>query len=128
MALVVEDGDPQILKEITHVTMSTTEGQVMRPCKWGHQFDGGRIPTDYSPEDRGPVWRLLLYRWRAQRSSGERSEGLRRFGITFGSAFQLVDDALDFTGKEQRLGKPVGVTCGRQSYPSRYHHTAACLA
>jgi geranylgeranyl pyrophosphate synthase len=33
---------------------------------------------------------------------------LRRFGITFGSAFQLVDDALDFTGKEQRLGKPVG--------------------
>jgi octaprenyl-diphosphate synthase len=38
----------------------------------------------------------------------ERSDGLRRFGITFGTAFQLVDDALDFTGKEQRLGKPVG--------------------
>ena len=33
---------------------------------------------------------------------------MRRFGMTFGSAFQLVDDALDFTGKEQRLGKPVG--------------------
>jgi geranylgeranyl pyrophosphate synthase len=36
------------------------------------------------------------------------AERLRRFGLTFGSAFQLVDDALDFIGKEQRLGKPVG--------------------
>ena len=109
MALVVDDGDPQILKEITRVTMTMTEGQVMETLKIGrYQPDGGRLPADHSAEDRCTVWRLLLYRRCARRSPDEKTEGLRRFGMTFGSAFQLVDDALDFIGKEQRLGKPVG--------------------
>lgn len=33
---------------------------------------------------------------------------LRTFGHNLGIAFQLVDDALDFTGEEKELGKPVG--------------------
>ena len=35
MALVVDDGDPQILKEITRVTMTMTEGQVMETLRIG---------------------------------------------------------------------------------------------
>jgi len=33
---------------------------------------------------------------------------LTEFGLNLGVGFQLVDDALDFVAKEDRLGKPVG--------------------
>jgi octaprenyl-diphosphate synthase len=35
-------------------------------------------------------------------------EALRSFGRNLGVAFQLVDDALDYSGREQSLGKSVG--------------------
>ncbi len=33
---------------------------------------------------------------------------LRHYGYAFGMAFQLIDDALNFSGDEQEVGKPVG--------------------
>lgn len=33
---------------------------------------------------------------------------VKRFGYSIGMAFQIIDDILDFTGEEQKLGKPVG--------------------
>lgn len=33
---------------------------------------------------------------------------LRRYGEALGMAFQIVDDALDFTGNPEEMGKPVG--------------------
>ncbi|WP_136809674.1 polyprenyl synthetase family protein [Desulfosediminicola flagellatus] len=33
---------------------------------------------------------------------------LREYGVGLGCAFQMVDDLLDFTGDEQKTGKPVG--------------------
>jgi geranylgeranyl pyrophosphate synthase len=35
-------------------------------------------------------------------------ESLRRFGWELGTAFQIVDDVLDFVGDEARMGKPAG--------------------
>jgi octaprenyl-diphosphate synthase len=109
MALVVDDGDPQILKEITRVTMMMTEGQVMETLKTG---DTGLTKAEYGQIIRQKTAALFgaccAIGGVLGGLSAERTEGLRRFGITFGSAFQLVDDALDFIGKEQHLGKPVG--------------------
>ena len=109
MALVVDDGDPQILKEITRVTMTMTEGQVMETLRIG---DIRLTRAEYQQIIRQKTAALFGACCYIGGVLGglpaERSDGLRRFGITFGSAFQLVDDALDFTGKEQRLGKPVG--------------------
>jgi octaprenyl-diphosphate synthase len=109
MALVVDDGDPQILKEITSVTMTMTEGQVMETLKIG---DTGLTGAEYQQIIRQKTAALFGACCYIGGVLGglpaARSEGLRRFGMTFGSAFQLVDDALDFTGEEQHLGKPVG--------------------
>jgi octaprenyl-diphosphate synthase len=109
MALVVDDGDPQILKEITRVTMAMTEGQVMETLKIG---DIGLTGAEYQQiirQKTAALFGACCYIGGALgRLPAERSDRLRRFGIAFGSAFQLVDDALDFTGKEDRLGKPVG--------------------
>lgn len=38
----------------------------------------------------------------------ERLEALGRFGIFFGTAFQIIDDYLDFTGEESEFGKTLG--------------------
>jgi octaprenyl-diphosphate synthase len=109
MALVVDDGDPQILKEITRVTMAMTEGQVMETLKIG---DIGLTGAEYQQiirQKTAALFGACCYIGGALGGlPAERCERLRRFGIAFGSAFQLVDDALDFTGNEERLGKPVG--------------------
>jgi octaprenyl-diphosphate synthase len=44
-----------------------------------------------------------------QEASPEDRKRMRRFGETFGTAFQIRDDILDFTGNPARLGKPVGL-------------------
>jgi octaprenyl-diphosphate synthase len=109
MALVVDDGDPQILKEITRVTMRMTEGQVMETLKIGDTSLTGAEYHQIIRQKTAALFGACCYIGGVLGGlPAERSESLRRFGITFGSAFQLVDDALDFTGKEQRLGKPVG--------------------
>jgi heptaprenyl diphosphate synthase len=38
----------------------------------------------------------------------EKNSALRDYGYNLGMAFQLVDDILDFTGKESVMGKPAG--------------------
>jgi octaprenyl-diphosphate synthase len=38
----------------------------------------------------------------------ERQEAAKRFGLNLGIAFQMVDDALDYSSPEQRSGKPHG--------------------
>jgi len=42
-----------------------------------------------------------------------------RFGLSIGRAFQLIDDALDYDGKAEILGKPVGLDLaeGKTTYP-----------
>lgn len=39
--------------------------------------------------------------------SRETAEAMDRFGHNFGMAFQIVDDMLDFSADEERLGKPI---------------------
>ncbi len=41
--------------------------------------------------------------------SEEQVELLRLYGLNIGIAFQMVDDVLDFTSNESKLGKPVGI-------------------
>lgn len=44
-------------------------------------------------------------------ASDEEIGMLRRFGVYFGTAFQIVDDCLDFNGREREFGKTLGADC-----------------
>lgn len=41
----------------------------------------------------------------------EQAKSLRNFGTYFGIAFQIIDDCLDFSGKENEFGKTLGADC-----------------
>ena len=41
----------------------------------------------------------------------EKTGALKRYGRSFGAAFQIVDDCLDFTGQEHEFGKTLGADC-----------------
>ena len=41
--------------------------------------------------------------------SGEKEEALAQFGMDVGIAFQLIDDNLDYTSKEEEFGKKIGI-------------------
>jgi len=44
--------------------------------------------------------------------AGDREvSALQRFGRAFGTAFQIIDDCLDFTGAENEFGKTLGADC-----------------
>ncbi len=53
-------------------------------------------------------------------------EAARRFGYEIGMAFQIVDDVLDFTGEQARVGKPVGsdLRQGLITLPALYYFEA----
>jgi octaprenyl-diphosphate synthase len=61
-------------------------------------------------------------------ASAAQEEVLRAYGHHLGIAFQLVDDALDFTGKREELGKSIGndVQEGKATLPLIHamHHSA----
>jgi octaprenyl-diphosphate synthase len=56
------------------------------------------------------------------RRSEEEESALGTYGINLGLAFQLVDDILDFTSSEAKLGKPVGsdLRAGKATLPLIY--------
>ncbi len=41
-------------------------------------------------------------------ASAEQADALYNFGLNLGTAFQIVDDVLDYTGSEESVGKPTG--------------------
>lgn len=44
-------------------------------------------------------------------AAAEEAQALKRFGHYFGTAFQIIDDCLDFTGNEEEFGKTLGKDC-----------------
>ena len=52
-----------------------------------------------------PVVRLERY---SEARAEEQQTALRDYGLSLGTAFQLIDDLLDFTSSEEALGKAAG--------------------
>jgi geranylgeranyl pyrophosphate synthase len=76
--------------------------------------DVAMLPTDTEYERRITGKTAALFATAAQTGAmlaaapAEWVEGMRRYGLALGRAFQVVDDVLDFTSSEAELGKPVG--------------------
>jgi octaprenyl-diphosphate synthase len=118
--ILVADGDMGVLRAFADATVCMTEGEIL-------QLERLR-DLDISEAD---YFRILTGKTAALMSATCRVgalvanatppwvEALAAFGLDLGIGFQLVDDALDYTARQERLGKPVASDFreGKITYP-----------
>jgi octaprenyl-diphosphate synthase len=99
-----------ILDILTAATRKMTEGELLQLTMLGH--------TDITEEEYLDILqRKTAYLFSACCEIGSilggadaaGQDALREYGMNLGTAFQLVDDLLDFTASDEVLGKPAGV-------------------
>jgi octaprenyl-diphosphate synthase len=117
---LVADEDRRILCAFADATVAMTEAEVLQ-LQLLHDL---RIAeADYLRIVTGKTAALMSAACRAGALLASAPEAvveaLAAFGLNLGIGFQLVDDALDYVAREDRLGKPVGKDFreGKITYP-----------
>src|SRR5215204_6175473 len=116
-----------ILDILTRVTRKMTEGELLQLT-----FLGKAEITEEQYLD--VLKRKTAYLFSASCEIGailgggteEQQTSLREYGLNLGTAFQLIDDLLDFTSSEDALGKPAGADLlgGKVTLPLIYFREA----
>jgi len=129
--ILVADGDMRILQAFADATVCMTEGEVLqlqllRDLKISEE-DYLRIVTGKTAALMSAAARVGAL---VAGASMLTVEALAAFGLSLGIGFQLVDDALDYVARQERLGKPVGSDFreGKITYPVIHLMRTASLA
>src|SRR6187200_2036983 len=98
-----------ILDILTRVTRKMTEGELLQltllsdaAVSEAQYFDVLKRKTAYLFSASCEIGAIL------GEASEEQQTALRDYGLNLGTAFQLIDDLLDFTSNEEALGKAAG--------------------
>ena len=98
-----------ILDILTSVTRKMTEGELLQLTLLGHAdvseaqyFDVLKRKTAYLFSASCEIGAIL------GEAGEEQQTALRDYGLSVGTAFQLIDDLLDFTSSQETLGKAAG--------------------
>ena len=98
-----------ILDILTSVTRKMTEGEILQLTLLGdaeiseaQYFDVLKRKTAYLFSASCEIGAIL------GGASEQQQTALRDYGLSLGTAFQLIDDVLDFTSSEEALGKAAG--------------------
>jgi octaprenyl-diphosphate synthase len=102
-------GNRRVLDILTDTSIRMAEGQMLELV---HTHDWN-LPRDTYMEIITAKTAVLTSAacacGAAAAGAGEQEiDGLARFGLELGIAFQMIDDLLDYTGAEEVFGKPVG--------------------
>ena len=107
--LMVEDGSLDVLRILSHASAVIAEGEVLQLAT---SNDTGTSEQAYLDVIRSKTAELFAAACQigavvADRPSAE-EDALFAYGLNLGIAFQLVDDVLDYSALQARLGKTVG--------------------
>lgn len=98
-----------VLDILTRVTRKMTEGELLQLTTLGnadvseeHYLDVLKRKTAYLFSASCEIGSILGH------ATDEQQAALRDYGLNLGTAFQLIDDLLDFTSSEDALGKASG--------------------
>jgi octaprenyl-diphosphate synthase len=120
MALLVADGDVQVMDALASAMVSMTEAEVFQLER---KRDGRLTEADYLRIIRQKTATFMSACSRigglAGGLGGPAVDALAGYGERLGIAFQIIDDSLDFDADEVRLGKAVGSDLreGKQTLP-----------
>ena len=107
--LMVGDGSLKVLAILSEAAATIAEGEVLQLAT---QNDTATTEEQYLQVVEGKTAALFAAAARVGAVVADRPEaeelGLHAFGRYLGIAFQLVDDALDYSAEQERLGKTVG--------------------
>ena len=107
--LMVETGDMTVLGILARASSIIAEGEVMQ-LKSSNNL--GTTEDDYLAVVTAKTAALFAASGEAGAAIAGASpalvEALRDYGLNLGIAFQLIDDALDYSGREKQMGKSVG--------------------
>ncbi|MDD3288441.1 MAG: polyprenyl synthetase family protein [Alphaproteobacteria bacterium] len=107
--LMVEDGSIDVLRILSNASAVISEGEVLQLTTTN---DSSTSEQSYLEVIQSKTAELFAAACRigsivAARPAAE-EEALRTFGLNLGIAFQIVDDALDYSAKQSTLGKTIG--------------------
>ena len=107
--LMVEDGSIDVLRMLSNASAVISQGEVLQLST---KNDCATSEQAYLDVIHAKTAELFAASCRigaviAARPAAE-EEALRTYGLNLGIAFQIVDDVLDYTAQEKRLGKTVG--------------------
>ncbi|WP_349236678.1 MULTISPECIES: polyprenyl synthetase family protein [unclassified Devosia] len=107
--MMVETGDIAALGVLSAASAAMAEGEVFQLAKTG---DLSTTPQDYAEVIRAKTAVLFQAACEVGAMSGGADapgrKALARYGLELGTAFQLVDDVLDYRGESDTLGKNSG--------------------
>lgn len=107
--LLVQDGDLDILQLFVQTTQQIIEGEVLQV--------GAKVNPDVKREDYFAIIQsktavlfeaALILGGKIANGTDEQLVALKAYAYNLGVAFQLIDDVLDYTAEEVRLGKSSG--------------------
>jgi octaprenyl-diphosphate synthase len=113
MEIALDEGDLRVLRLLSNVTLEMTEGEIIGSERRGLvdlTLDGyldivrRKTALLFAAACRIPSFLVAEAAGESAEAWGER---LWEYGLSLGIAFQLQDDLLDYTAKEEDLGKPV---------------------
>ncbi len=107
--LMVRDGNLEILRVLSDASAIIAQGEVMQLAT------AGNLETtmdDYLEVIKAKTAALFAAGCEVgpmiANAGPEQAEALANYGLNLGIAFQIADDALDYTGSNQKIGKTVG--------------------
>jgi octaprenyl-diphosphate synthase len=119
-ALLVRDNDRGVMETLARSTVSMTEAEVfqlqLKRSGLTSEADYMRIITQKTASFMSACCRIGALLGGLPPAQ---TEALTRYGLDIGIAFQISDDALDFTADQARLGKAIGADLrgGKRTLP-----------
>lgn len=109
-SLMVENGNPKILQIFARATTLMAEGELEELIKTNDlSLTEGNYLSIIARKTAALISAATQIGAILGNVSEEKQFALSEFGMNLGIAFQLIDDNLDYTSKEEEFGKKIGI-------------------